>query len=195
MCTPSAADLVRDEVRHTELCASVCRALGVAASLPDPVALPDSTEFLDSPLPERALATALSMLVVNETISTAIVTDLLERCDYPPIRRVLAATLEDESTHGDFGWDYARASLARFDAESRPAWRRLVDATLEPHRAAARRALGETPSHEVAPLEPALARFGLLSPQRQALVFTRCFDDRLAPRLRELDLLTPTAGA
>jgi hypothetical protein len=187
----SAADLVRDEVRHTELCASVCRALGVGAGLPDPVALPDSRAFLESPFPERALATALSMLVVNETVSTAFIRDLLERCDYEPIRRVLAATLDDESSHGEFGWDYARASLARFDAGSRPAWRRLVDVTLEPHRAHARRALERNSPSNDGPDEARLARFGLLSPARQAQVFMTCWEAQLAPRLRELDLLGP----
>jgi hypothetical protein len=194
----SAVELCADEVRHAELCAAVCRRLEVPAPLPDPVALPDDARFLASPFPERALATAITMLGVNETISTGIIRDLLERCDYEPIRRVLRATIEDEDTHGAFGWDYIRASLGRFDRESRPHWRRLAAQALEPHRAAAARALAALPPAQrtlEANTEPELARFGLLSLQRQALLYERTFHTVLVPRLRELDLLSSDEDA
>jgi hypothetical protein len=190
----TAVELCADEIRHAELCAAVCGRLAVPAPLPDPVALPDAPSFLASPFPERALATAITMLGVNETISTAIIGDLLERCDYEPIRAVLRATIADENTHGAFGWDYIRASLQRFDRESRPHWRRLAAQALAPHRVLAERALAALPPEqrtlEAFP-ETGRARFGLLSPVRQALLFERTFRTVLAPKLRELDLLAP----
>src|SRR5687768_18251197 len=64
-----AVELVSDEVRHAELCAAMCRALGGSPKLPDPVALRDPEPFLKAPMAERALATAISMLGVNETLS------------------------------------------------------------------------------------------------------------------------------
>src|SRR5690606_5508770 len=45
-----AIELVRDEVRHTELCMAVCRALGAEPRLPDPVALRDPAPYLDAPM-------------------------------------------------------------------------------------------------------------------------------------------------
>lgn len=183
-----AADLVTDEVRHAELCAAVCGRLGAPALLPEPVELVDADAFLRSPMPERALATAISMLAINETISNALVADLLDRCDHEPIRRVLAATTEDEAEHGDFGWDYVTASLARFDPPSMPHWRALVARVLEPHQAflaAVKAGEGESGRPED---ERDLARFGLFSPGREAMVVGRTIDEVLAPRLRELGL-------
>jgi hypothetical protein len=189
-----AVELVADEIRHAELCAAVCRRLEVAAPLPTPVPLPDPPSFLALPYPERALSTAITMLVVNESISTAIIRDLLERCDYPPLRRVLQATVEDEATHGNFGWDYVAASLARFDHQSRSYWRNLTRQALSPHRELAARTLSTVPAERRsldADGERALARHGLMSPQRQALLFERTFVVEMGPRLQQLGLLAP----
>jgi hypothetical protein len=179
----SVTELVEDEIRHAELCGAVCRRLSVVPLLPEPVLLPDPPEFLALPMPERALATAITMLGINETISTALITDLAERCDYQPIRRVLEATVADERTHGSFGWDYIQASLARFDGGSRESWRQLVAQTLRPFRARA-----------VAPAAPAvdeqeLVRFGVMSEGRQALLIERTVASVLHPRLSALGLL------
>lgn len=190
----SAVELVSDEIHHAELCAAVCRRLGVAAPLPDPVALPDAPSFLALPFPERALSTAITMLAVNESISTAIIRDLLERCDYPPLRRVLEATVADEATHGDFGWNYVASSLARFDRPSLPYWRSLTLQALTPHRDFATRALAGVPAEQrslSADAELELARHGLISPRRQALLFEKALADDIGPRLRGLDLLAP----
>jgi hypothetical protein len=184
-----AADMVADEVRHTELCAAVCRKLGVMPHLPEPVELVEPEAFLRSPLPERALTTAISMLAINETISNALVADLLERCDYEPIRRVLAATIEDEATHGSFGWDYVGASLARFDTGSISHWRAVAAHALGPHQHfAAQVAARRSDSRED---ERELARFGLLTPERQVTVFERTMKAVIAPRLGALGLLDP----
>ena len=188
----SAIELVADEIHHAELCAAVCRRLDVTATLPDPVPLPDPPGFLALPFPERALSTAITMLVVNESISTAIIRDLLNRCDYEPVRRVLQATVEDEATHGNFGWDYVAASLARFDRESRPHWRHLTAQALQPHQDLAAQVLSSLSITERsldADVELERARFGLISAKRQALLFERTFALDLAPRLRQLELL------
>lgn len=189
-----AVELVADEIRHAELCATVCRRLEVPALLPDPVALSDGPGFLALPYPERALSTAITMLVVNESLSTAIIRDLLDRCDYTPVRRVLQATVEDEATHGNFGWDYVTASLARFDSQSRSYWRRLTLQAIEPHREFAARALTNVPAERRvwrANDELELARYGLMSPERQALLFERTYAVELRPRLEPLGLAGP----
>ncbi|MFW5876400.1 MAG: ferritin-like domain-containing protein [Myxococcota bacterium] len=185
-----ALDMARDEVRHTELCAAVCRALGTSPPLPDPVALRDPPRFLAAPLPERALHTALTMLVINETLSVAFIRDLAGRCDEPAIRRVLEETAGDETGHEAFGWTYVERSLTRFPDSTRSAWRELVRRTFEPHERMAtpilerlpadRRQLGAWPDRE-------RANLGLFSPERQALVY-QAARDGLRRRLAALDL-------
>jgi len=157
--------------------------------LPEPVELIEPEAFLRSAMPERALTTAISMLAINETISNALVADLLDRCDYEPIRRVLAATLEDETTHGSFGWDYVGASLARFDAGSISHWRAVAAHALAPHQSFAAQAAARR--SENGEDERELARFGLLTPERQAIVFERTMKTTIVPRLRALGLLDP----
>jgi hypothetical protein len=182
----SVVALIDDEILHTELCAAVCARLGVTPLLPDPAELRDADDFLRAPMPERALSTAISMLLINETISSALITDLLARCDYDPIRRVLATTIEGEAGHSSFGWDYVRASLARFDGESLSYWRGVASNALAPHRALAAEVASRSGR---AGDELDLARFGLLSAERQAAIFERTFETMLGPRLAELGLL------
>lgn len=185
-----AIDLVRDEVRHTELCLAVCRALDAPSALPEPIALRDGDVFLQASFGERALHTALSMLIVNETLSTALISDLRERCQEPAILDVLNETLAGEAQHHAFGWAYVSAALRRFPASTLPTWRTLVWQVLAPHRKfvdetlrdlpAAQRALDAHPDSERIAL-------GLFSDVRQALVLERALD-ALLPRLRAVGL-------
>ncbi|AKJ00086.1 hypothetical protein ATI61_104506 [Archangium gephyra] len=187
-----AVEAVEDEVRHTALCAAVCEALGAPVLLPEPLPLLDPEGFLKAPMPERALATALTMLCINETLSVGYIEDLRARCTQPGLRAVLDTTLADEGEHGDYGWAYADVSLQRFPASTRKDWRHLVAQTLAPHQEQARRALADVPQAlrvlEAHP-EPELSHWGILGPVRQALVFERTFQERVAPRLRKLELL------
>lgn len=126
------------------------------------------------------------MLIINETLSTAFISDLRERCHEPAIRAVLDATLADEDEHHAFGWAYVAASLRRFPAGTLPSWRALVQRVLTPHHQfveetlrdlpAAQRALDAHPDSERIAL-------GLFSRARQALVLERALHE-LLPRLR-----------
>jgi hypothetical protein len=188
----AVTELVEDEIRHAELCAAICTGLGVPALLPEPVALVDQPRFLEAPMPERALATAITMLGINETISVGYIADLAARCRHPRIKQVLDATIDDEAEHQELGWSYIRTALARFPPSTLPDWRHLVAATLAPHEAFARRALQsvapEAQRLEAWP-EPALADLGLFSDQRQALIFRKTRLDVLEPRLAALELM------
>jgi hypothetical protein len=187
-----AVDLVRDELAHVTLCAELVRAMGADTELPEPLEVKQPDDFSNMPPQGRALATAIGMLCVNETLSVAFIEDLAARCETPVIADVLAATLADESSHDAYGWEYVRASLARFPEDTRPAWRRVAAEALEPHRRMAGRILSEIPAEKrtlEAWDEPERAALGLFGPQRQALVFERCLEGVLAPRLREVGLL------
>jgi hypothetical protein len=184
--------LIDDDIHHTELCAAVCAALGAPAFLPEPVTLNDSAGFLASPMAERALATAISMLGINETISVGYIADLAGRCGNPAIKAVLDAIRGGEAQHQELGWSYIRQALRRFPAETSPDWRHLVKVTLQPHEAFAARTLEPVPANQhilAAWPEPELAELGLLSHERQALIFHRTWVEVLKPRLAELELL------
>lgn len=186
-----ALELVRDEIRHTELCAAVCDALGVRPQLPDPLALDDPEAFLRSPMPERALATAITMLAISETLSVAFITDLAQRCADPSIRWVLEQTIADEAEHQDFGWSYVERSLSRFPPSSLRDWRHLAQTTLAPHRKRVDELLGSLePARRTLEAwpEPELAALGLFSPQRQALVCQKALTETLQPRLAAVGL-------
>lgn len=186
-----AVELVEDEIRHTELCALVCTALEVDPILPEPVALPDPPQFLAAPMAERSIATALSMLAVSETLSTAFITDLRDRCTEPGIKAVLEATVADEVGHQDFGWEYVRLSIQRFPREAVGDLRHLVKTTLAPWHLNAAKALDGIAtarrSLEAWP-EPEFAALGLHSDQRLALVFLDAEQRVLRPRLAALGL-------
>jgi hypothetical protein len=186
-----AADLVTDEIRHVRLCVALCERLGAHAAFPEPIELRDPEPYLRAPMAERALHTAIAMLCVNETISVAFVEDLRARCDDPAIKRVLDATVADEEGHQGFGWAYVEKALGRFPVSTLPEWRMLVDRTLAPHRAFAEPVLEKLAAEgrtlgDLA--EPELAALGLFSAERQALVWKRCMDETLVPRLRTAGL-------
>jgi len=186
-----AVELVADEIRHMALCADLLRALGAPVNWPEPQELTKKAEFRAAPPIQRALATAISMLVVNETLSVAYVRDLHARCDQPTVKALLAATVEDEAGHEDFGWEYVAKSLQRFPSDSLPMWRQIVQDALHPQRSAAERIVTGLPE-EKRTLEawPDMerARWGLFSPERQALLCLQTIRTGLVPRLTKLGL-------
>ena len=186
-----AVDAIADEVRHTALCAAVVTGLGGVPPLPDPVGEVENPGFLQLGMAERALGTAVSMLAVSETISTAFIEDLRTRPAHPVIRAVLDATVADEETHHAFGWAYVEASLARFDASGRDFARLVVETTLAPHEAHAQQALAAmAPAQRRLSAWPEthLAWLGIASPERQALVYEQVKADVLRPQLERLGL-------
>jgi hypothetical protein len=188
----AALDLVADEVRHTALCAGMCRALGIEPRFPDPVDLRDPPEYLKAPMGERALHTAITMVAINEALSFGYISDLRARCKQPVVSAVLGATVDDEEGHQDFGWIYIEKSLGRFPASTRESWRHLVRVTLEPHLRHAGPILEALPAEqktlEVWP-DTDRIELGLFSAQRQALVFDKTYREVVEPKLRGLGLL------
>lgn len=185
-----AQDLVRDELSHVELCRQACLALGVEPSLPDPKPMPES--FMQAPMPQRAMHTAIAMLAINETLSVAFIQDLAERCETPGLKDVLHRTVADEAVHGESGWAYLESSLERFPRSSRPGWRKLAEEALAGHRRWAAEVLeGVAPSERRFEAQPdeGLIELGLFGSVRQALVLERTLVEELEPRLRALHLM------
>lgn len=184
-------ELLTDELRHVALCAGVVRALGATPLLPDTLEIKQSDTFLRMPPSHRALSIAVSMLIVNETLSVGYIQDLAQRCDTPVIKDVLAATLADESEHDAFGAQYVKQSLQRFPIATLPQWRAVAAQAF-----AAQRTWAEQTIAAIADDQRTLDAFpdrdqitlGLFSPQRQALVFQRTHASTLGPLLKDLNL-------
>jgi len=188
----SLVEMISDELRHVALCSAVVRALGAEPCLPVPLDLPQPAAFLAMPAEARALAIGIAQLLVNETLSVAFIADLHERCRHPAIAAVLAATLGDEAQHDAFGVSFVRRTLAERPEPERARWCKVAEDALRPQREAAQRMLRElSPAERDLQAWPdeQLVALGLFSPQRQALVFQRAYDERLAPRLASLGLL------
>ena len=187
-----AAEAVTDEIRHTALCVGVCRALGVEPRFPDPVKHIMPPEFLNASMGERALNTAISMLLISETFSVGFITDLQVRCEHPVIRTVLDTTIADEDDHATYGVEYVRASLKRFPASTRPQWRKLAQEVVHRYRSKSDEVLADVPDarRDLALWpEPDLVALGLHGPVRQALVMEKTWRETLAPQLMALELL------
>ena len=190
-----AVEMIQEELRHAELCAAVCEALGGTPRYPHPPRLPDSASFLDSPYRDRALVTAITMLAVNETISVAYITDLAERCTQPAVATVLREIIADEATHDAYGWSYIRRAVPLASQRLQKEIPALLKATIAPHDAMAERVLEQVPPErrtlEAWP-DHAEIQLGLFSQPRQALVYRRARDEQLFPALARLGLVPAT---
>lgn len=188
-----ALDAIRDEVRHTALCARVVESLGATPALPMPLSEPLDPAFVEMPMAARALVTAISMLLVNETVSVALLQDLAARATHPTIRAVLVATTADEETHADAGWHYVTSSLARFDAAGRAFAAQVAAHAVEGHRGPALARLASLPPELrslTAHAEPDLAHYGLMSEAREAILTLHTLETAVLPRLMDLGLVS-----
>ena len=186
-----AVDLIEDEVRHAALCAGLCEAMGLEATFPEPVDLQDPEQFVDAPMAERALHTAISMVAINEALSYGFIMDLRSRCEEPTVAAVLEATVADEEGHQDFGWVYIERALTRFEKSTLRDWRHLVKTTLRPHFQNAGAILSDIPPDKRtldAWSDTERVQLGLFSPQRQALVFDKTYREVVQPKLEEVEL-------
>lgn len=188
-------EMVKEELEHVQLCETVCRHLGVDAPMPSPESLKEPAQFSSAPAQERALHTAITMLLINETLSVGFIEDLHARCTNPPIQRVLAATLGDEAQHERFGFEYVQRALRRYSESARRDFRHLVALTLQGHLAQAEQVLSRVPANKQT-LEAwpdyERVKLGLFSPERQALVFQKTLTTKLLPILAKLDLVPDT---
>ena len=187
-----AAELITDELEHAALCRDVCRAVGAQPQMPEPLALPNPPSFLALPPNQRGVMTAVTMLLVSETLSVALIEDLRVRCENRPIRSVLDSLGGDEAEHEQRGIDFVRGSLARTAPAALPGWREVAQKALEPGLSRQRAivaALPEAKRTRDAWPEPELIALGLMSLERQAIVYVDAYERVLAPRLRDVGLL------
>ncbi len=108
-----------DEIRHTELCFSLARAIDGQGASPGPFPEAQRARTL-SPVRTLALAAlAVDSLVdgaLHEGLSARVVARLAKRCEDPPIRAVLKEIAADEGRHAAHGWEVVEWCLAEAGA-------------------------------------------------------------------------------
>jgi hypothetical protein len=104
-----------DEIRHTELCFSLARALD--GKQESPAAFPAASRARTLP---AARTLALAVLAVDslvdgalhEGVSARVIAALAKRCEEPQIRAVLKEIAADEGRHAAHGWDVVEWCLS-----------------------------------------------------------------------------------
>ena len=104
-----------DEIRHTELCFGLARAID--GSSESPGAFPEAARARTLP---RSRTLALAQLAVDslvdgalhEGVSARIIAKLARRCEAPAVQTILKEIAADEGRHARHGWDVVRWCLA-----------------------------------------------------------------------------------
>jgi hypothetical protein len=104
-----------DEIRHTELCFGLARAIDGQSESPG--AFPEAARARTL---SRSRTLALAQLAVDslvdgalhEGVSARIIAKLARRCEAPAIKAILKEIAADEGRHAHHGWDVVRWCLA-----------------------------------------------------------------------------------
>ncbi|WP_394835635.1 ferritin-like domain-containing protein [Pendulispora rubella] len=97
-----------DEVRHTELCFSLARALDGRAESPGPFPEAQRARTLVGVRGFALIQLAVDSLIdgaLHEGVSARIIAKLAKRCEIPEIRAILKDIAADEGRHAAHGWD------------------------------------------------------------------------------------------
>jgi hypothetical protein len=104
-----------DEIRHTELCFSLARALDGKSESPAAFPAALRARSLASSRKLALAALAVDSLVdgaLHEGVSARVIAKLARRCEEPAIRAVLKEIAADEGRHAAHGWDVVEWCLA-----------------------------------------------------------------------------------
>lgn len=176
--------MAQDELRHTETCGEVVRALGgEPACLTDVSVAPLATHKGCTP-EERALRNVIYTTCLSEMIAIARLVDEVESTRDPFLRDATRRLLADEVLHGQFGFHYLEARRAWLDAH-----------------ADVRTSLERYLTHAFAVLEAALASegsgrvlsdderaLGLQPPERARQIFYETITHAIVPGLERFGL-------
>ncbi|MEZ4312716.1 MAG: ferritin-like domain-containing protein [Polyangiaceae bacterium] len=184
------SETIEEEIRHTEICIGMCRALGGKVPEPKQVAAP-LADLGAVPIGERVLATSISLFLISETFSVGYLRDLAERASHPVTKAVMEAITGDEEGHESFGVELCSRLLATAPESARAGWRSFAGRLVKAHLDRADAVLARVPESqhklELWP-ETERASLGLLGEVRLALLCRQTYRDRLAPVLAELSL-------
>jgi hypothetical protein len=181
--------MAQDELRHTEICGLVVRALGE-----EPVALVDPScaplaRHAGCSREERALRNVLYTTCLSEMVAVGRLVDALEATTDPLVRAATRAVLTDEVMHGQYGFLYLDACRGWLDEQpavrdSLVTYLRHAFAVLE-HEMVHGLAQARRPT-------PGACRLGVIDPHRARDVFYGTVEAAIVPGLEARGL---AAGA
>ncbi|WP_434048570.1 MULTISPECIES: ferritin-like domain-containing protein [Sorangium] len=102
-----------DERRHAALCAALARELGGATFTPPAVAGAPEVAPRALGTRERLLYEVVAMSCVTETLSAALLGEMVERATDPRVRDTMQQILRDEVDHARLGWAHLAAEWQR----------------------------------------------------------------------------------
>jgi hypothetical protein len=155
--------MAQDELRHTETCGSVVRALGGVPEREVELTVAPLAMHRGCSAEERALRNVIYTTCLSEMVAVARLVDSLDNTRDPFLRDATRALLSDEVLHGQFGFLYLEA------------WRPWLESHAE-----VRASLHRYLRHALAVLEQALAG----APRREHAAPT---DDERALGLTEIE--------
>ena len=99
-----------DEVRHAELCVRLAALYG-GGEAPPPAGMSDLPDDPVRPRREQAVANALLVSCVAETVATVVLATLRQDVTDPVVKAVLGVIYADEVSHARLGWSYLTYNL------------------------------------------------------------------------------------
>jgi hypothetical protein len=178
------ASAVRDEVRHSKLCAEVGARLGAPAPAYDAKPVRQRLAHLPDPL-HRATTLLLAEVAIGETISTELFKAGRSAAVEPLTRAALHSILRDEVLHSRLGWTAISDLWPALPEPRREALRIEVSRSLGAfERQIAAPALRRLEARE--PFDPVCAELGVLPPEVRVEAFYGAVEGLVIPRLNRL---------
>ena len=175
--------MAQDEVRHTEICGRVVRAMGGSSTVSRETAVAPIAIHAGCGAEERALRNVL-VTSVSEMHSAAFFVAALDRMKDPYLRSTTRSLLADEVLHGRFGFYYLGAWADWLRA--RPDVRASISKYLRYVFAVAEAAFVRAPPG--APAGSDDDALGLVGTELGREVFLTCMEQAVAPGLESFGL-------
>lgn len=163
-----------DEVRHAELCARLASIYSGQNELPPP-GMSDLPDDPTRPKRDQAVANALLVSCVAETVATVVLATVRETVEDPVVAAVLEQLYADEVQHARLGWAYLAANVR--DGGDRF---REVAAEMIPIAVAGAANVVDKPKPED-PTSPRLKAHGFVTPTEERALFAKTVAEVLAP--------------
>jgi hypothetical protein len=177
---------VRDELRHSRLCAEMAARLGAGRPTYDPRPVRARLASLADPR-ERLGALLLVEVAMGETISMMLFAAGRRGAREPSTRAALRAILRDEVRHQRLGWAALTALWPTLDGRRREALQREASRGLAGcERQVALPAMRWLRTGKA--FHPAYSALGILHPERRIEAFYLAVERLVVPRLRALGL-------
>jgi hypothetical protein len=174
-----------DEMRHTDNCADVLRAMGVEAKVETNVACAPLAVHKGCSPEQRALRNVIYTTCMSEMVAVARFVDTLDEMEEPYLRDRTRLLLADEILHGQFGFHYLTAWKDWL--EQNPDEVRLLERYLVHAFAVIEDMLAGPPVRRIERTKDEIA-LGLPEPERSRDIFYQTMEHATVPGLERFGI-------